>query len=241
MSRPFRRSVDPERPPRSRSFLQLPAPKFLKDSKLRTRHELSEMVNFLTFINFQVLIKKLKNQMDKATFQEFHREADVFLRQSLSAEGFHARLVDYGLAHYIAEIANLCPSAAKRSELLDVHSKFLQQCKQVTQAPFQIFLSHSFRQDPAHAPAFVPVSVLEASFRQAMEKPTWMCPRCSTLNMADADFCEACDAAHGAHPLRPERIPPSPIVYRKSPAQQRMLFGVDDRKQGSKAWNKRSR
>ena len=79
----------------------------------------------------QVLIKKLKSQMDSATFQEFHSDAQVFLREGLSADVFHRRLVDRGLAHYVAEVASLCPILSRGQELLSVHSQFIDQCREV--------------------------------------------------------------------------------------------------------------
>lgn len=90
-------------------------------------------------------------------------------------------------------------------------------------------------------PCFVPLSVLESAFQRAMDNPTWICRRCSTINLCDADFCEACDQARSEHQETPsvrERALPVPLVYRRG-NQKRTLFGVEDTKRAPNPWNQK--
>lgn len=76
-------------------------------------------------------MKKVKDQMDSATFQEFHKETDRFLKAEISAEVFHSKLVNYGIVHYASEIASLCPDISRRDDLLIAHSDFIEQFREV--------------------------------------------------------------------------------------------------------------
>eukprot|EP00210_Caulerpa_lentillifera_P007582 g7242.t1 len=169
----------------------------------------------------KALIRKLKSQMDGLTFEAFHQESEIFMQDRLVTETFHDRLVNYGLAHYISEIASLCPNVSKRSELLQVHGLFINQCKQA----------------PDSAPIFVPIDVLVEAHKRAIERPNWSCPRCSMMNTPDADFCEGCDASMGAS------IPKQEGTYRRN-AQTHTLFNVENgvrRNQGKNPWDRNKR
>ena len=105
--------------------------------------------------------------------------------------------------------------------------------------------SSIWSQDPDNAPIVVPVSVLEQSYGRVAAHLPWQCSRCTTVNLSDADFCEACDTPrHAARPAVPSRPDPVPLVYRRQSAHSRTLFGVDDASKtgsGANVWTKRRR
>lgn len=72
-------------------------------------------------IVMQVLIEKVKRQLDAKKFGEFRAEAVRFASGDLSAAEYHTYVASLGLAALVPEMASLLPDAMKRAELLSVH------------------------------------------------------------------------------------------------------------------------
>ena len=69
----------------------------------------------------QILIEKVKRQLDARRFAEFRQEAAKFLHGEINAEAYHQHVCALGLYSLVPEMASLLPDPMKRAELLSVH------------------------------------------------------------------------------------------------------------------------
>ena len=69
----------------------------------------------------QILIEKVKRQLDARRFAEFRQEAAKFLHGEINAEAYHQHVCALGLFSLVPEMASLLPDPMKRAELLSVH------------------------------------------------------------------------------------------------------------------------
>ncbi|GFR43781.1 hypothetical protein Agub_g4897 [Astrephomene gubernaculifera] len=162
----------------------------------------------------KALIERIKRQLSGAAFDTFRQQSQKFMRGELSADEYHDYMVSLGLLSLVAELVSLCPDAAKRRLLLDVHRGFI---------------ASPAAQDPGLVGAgWMPPEAAVAKADRVAEHSSWSCARCSLCNAPDDARCESCKGPRptekeqqaAARPLAsaPEPVPLSMGFFFGQPA-----------------------
>lgn len=69
----------------------------------------------------QVLVEKVKKQLDAKRFADFRQSIAAFMRGDADANAYHKRVQSLGLTHLVPEMASLLPDPSKRAALLAAH------------------------------------------------------------------------------------------------------------------------
>lgn len=69
----------------------------------------------------QVLVEKVKKQLDAKRFADFRQSIAAFMRGDADASAYHKRVESLGLSHLVSEMASLLPDPSKRAALLAAH------------------------------------------------------------------------------------------------------------------------
>ncbi|KXZ52810.1 hypothetical protein GPECTOR_8g196 [Gonium pectorale] len=126
----------------------------------------------------KALVERIKRQLSGTAFDTFRQQSLSFMRGELAANEYHDYMVSLGLLSLVAELVSLCPDAAKRRLLLDVHRGFI--CSPAAQDPGLV------------GAGWMPPEVAVAKANRVAQHSAWGCPRCSLCNAPDDGRCESC-------------------------------------------------
>jgi hypothetical protein len=132
----------------------------------------------------RALIERIKQQLDAAGFSSFKEQSSAFMRGDLTARRYHDLVVGLGLLPLVAQLAELCPDAARREGLLAAHKAFLQSSRAADAA--------------ALGAGWVPPEAGLAAAARAEARVPWACAACTLVNAPSSHACEVCGAPRGA-------------------------------------------
>ncbi|KAG2498874.1 hypothetical protein HYH03_003066 [Edaphochlamys debaryana] len=128
----------------------------------------------------RALVEQIKRQLTGSAVDTFRQQSMLFMRGELPAEEFHDYMVSLGLLSLVAQLVSLCPDAAKRRTLLDVHKGFI---------------ASPAAQDPSLVGAgWMPPEAAYAKANRVATHSAWACTRCALINAPDDARCESCSA-----------------------------------------------
>jgi len=125
------------------------------------------------------LVAKIKARLgsDEVKFSEFKNKSAAWIKGEITSKPYHSAVSSLGLVSVVPELASTCPDAAKRDELLAVHtSAFAARPPSGSQ----------------HQTSWMPPEAAAAGSAHAAKNSSWSCATCTLVNAPAAVVCEAC-------------------------------------------------